>query len=243
MKSYSTIFVLGANGSIGRELVKKLRQQYPSAKIYGSYNSSSNIKELKDSTQGLVQIDVTQEASWRNLRLYLKDLNIKFDLILSTVGTLEANSKGPEKSLRDINLTQLEDVFKINTFHSVLFAKEIKNYISDSENAKMIFLSAMVGSIAENDIGGWYSYRASKTALNMFIKGISIELSRKKLPIKVFAVHPGTTDTKLSEKFLQGVKHKIWKPSESAKNILDIIEEVNFESGSFFNWDGRRIEW
>lgn len=243
MKKYENIFVLGANGSIGVEIVRELRSRNPHSKIYVSHNSDKNIHSLRDITQGLIKVDITKETDWDNLGLYLKDLNIKFDYILSAVGTLSSYFSGPEKSLRDISLTQLEDVFRINSFHSVLLAKEFRRYLSKGENSKMIFLSAMVGSISENDMGGWYSYRASKTALNMFIKNISIEFKRMNLPIKVYAIHPGTTDTPFSNKYLTGVKHTVWSASESSVHILDTVDKVDYASGSFFNWDGRRIEW
>ena len=108
----------------------------------------------------------------------------------------------------------------------------------------LLALSAMVGSIDENEIGGWYGYRASKAALNMMVKTISIELKRSGFKTQVGAIHPGTTHTALSEKFIGTVRHKVWKPLESAENILKVIDGLSpHETGFFKNWDGRTIAW
>lgn len=243
MEKYQNIFIIGANGSIGIELLKNLRSQYPAAVLFGTYNSSKNEKEIEELLDHSIQLDVLLDKSWNDLSENLKSFNVKYDLIISTIGTLSGNAPTPEKSLRDINLKQLQSVFNINAFHSVLVAKEFKNYISGSKNAKLVYLSAMVGSISENEVGGWYSYRASKTALNMFIKNMSIELGRTKPNLKVLAIHPGTTNTSFSQRYLKGLKHKVWSPSETAEHILNVIEKKSYLSGSFLNWDGRTIEW
>jgi NAD(P)-dependent dehydrogenase (short-subunit alcohol dehydrogenase family) len=102
----------------------------------------------------------------------------------------------------------------------------------------------MVGSMGENELGGWYAYRASKAALNAFIKNISIEWKRSHKKSLVLAIHPGTTHTRLSEKFSTHVTHKIHTPAESAANICRVIFDSTFsQSGSFLNWDGRNIKW
>lgn len=243
MQKYNNIFILGANGEIGLEIAKKLKTQNPDSLLYVSYHSDNNLPELKKISEGQVKVDITSQESWDDLEIYLNGLNIKFDYVLSAVGTLAASFKSPEKSLRDISLKQVSDVFCINSTHSVMLAKVFRRILSSSVDSKMVFLSAMVGSIQENDMGGWYSYRASKTALNMFVKNISIEYKRMGLDIKVYSIHPGTTDTRLSNKYLGGIKHTIWSAKESAAHILDTVDEAGYETGSFFNWDGRRIEW
>lgn len=243
MKDLKNIFILGANGSIGFELVCALRTRHPNSRIFGSFNQSRELSKLENIMDGVVQLDVRREESWLHIREYLKELGVEFDLVISTIGTLEGAGKIPEKSLKDINLKQLESVFSINAFHSVFTGKEFKNYLNRSNPSKLVFLSAMVGSIGENDIGGWYSYRASKTALNMFVKNMSIEFNRLSPDIKVLAIHPGTTDTPFSNKYLKGVKHKVWTASETANHILNVIDDSSLSSGSFVNWDNRIIEW
>lgn len=243
MTSYQNIFIIGANGSIGIELVKSLKIQYPGAVFFGTYNSNKNKEEIDEILDHSIHLDVLADESWCELGKKLSNFNINFDLIISTIGTLKGNAIAPEKSLRDINLKQLKSVFNINAFHSVLVAKEFKNYISKSKSTRLVYLSAMVGSITENEIGGWYSYRASKTALNMFVKNMSIEFGRSRPHLKVLAIHPGTTNTTFSQKYLKGVKHKVWTASETAGHILSVIENDSYATGSFLNWDGRTIEW
>lgn len=166
----------------------------------------------------------------------------QIDLCINCVGTLEVEGRGPEKSLRDINFEDLTQIFRVNSFVTPLWAKYLKTKFSKESPSIFAALSAMVGSIEENKVGGWYGYRASKAALNMFIKTISIEFERSRLKTSVVAIHPGTTKTKLSEKFLTGVKHKVWEPEEASKNILNVLEKCPHEgTGLFRNWDGRKI--
>ena len=102
----------------------------------------------------------------------------------------------------------------------------------------------MVGSIGENELGGWYGYRASKSALNAFLKNISLEWGRINKRSLVLAIHPGTTQTKLSEKFNSHVSHKVHSPSEAAANICNVIFNSSYNmTGKFLNWDGRVIGW
>lgn len=155
---------------------------------------------------------------------------------------LEGESFGPEKSLRDINIDNLTQVFQVNSFVTPLWAKYLKKKFSKESPSIFATLSAMVGSIEENEIGGWYGYRASKTALNMFVKTISIEFERSRLKTSVVAIHPGTTKTELSQNFLKGIKHKVWEPKGAAQNILNVLEKCPEEgTGLFKNWDGRTI--
>jgi NAD(P)-dependent dehydrogenase (short-subunit alcohol dehydrogenase family) len=168
----------------------------------------------------------------------------QFDLVINCVGFLHDQETQPEKSLRDINIADLQKNFLINSIVTPLWAKYLKRKFSKTDASVFATLSAMVGSIEENQIGGWYGYRASKAALNMFIKNIAIEFERSRLKTSVISIHPGTTHTDLSEPFSQGVKHKVWQPVEAAENILNVLESCSEEgSGLFKNWDGRKIEW
>lgn len=231
------IMIIGGTSDIGRSLISKLGQNN---NIYTTYNCSSiNALNIKSS----FKLDILNHQSWEDISKWLESINIKFDLVISCVGTLSGENPRPEKSLKDISLDQLKEVFSINSFYAPMLAKSLKKYLSKEDSMRFVFLSAMVGSINENSLGGWYSYRASKTALNMFVKNIAIELKRLKFKGKVLSVHPGTTKTKLSKDHLSGVKHKIWTPDETAQNILKVIYETNLETGSFLNWDGRRIDW
>ena len=108
----------------------------------------------------------------------------------------------------------------------------------------LVTISAKVGSISDNKLGGWYGYRASKSALNMFIKNISIEYKNRKAPCIALAIHPGTTDTELSKPFIARSKLTIHTPEQTAENILNVIDSKRLEdSGKFLSWDGTEIAW
>lgn len=231
--------ILGANGSIGEALVKEIRNRFPSCHITGTFRGSRPSAPCDES----VKLDVGDEASWEEFANFLGKSDKEFELIISAVGMLENSTINPEKSLKDISLKSMEEVFKVNCFHAPMLAKLIKTHLGVEVESRLVFLSAMVGSIEDNKMGGWYSYRASKTALNMFVRNISIELARRFKNHRVFAIHPGTTETSLSKGHLSSVKHKIWRPEETANHVLDQALQSSYETGSFINWDGERLAW
>lgn len=141
-------------------------------------------------------------------------------MILNTVGVLHSSTLGPEKSLREISFATLTESFQVNAFLTPLIAKHAKPCLDRKGPFLMAALSAMVGSIADNSSGGWYSYRASKTALNMFIKNISLEFKRSFPESIVLAIHPGTTDTGPSRPFSKNVKHQIWTAEQTAQHLF-----------------------
>lgn len=188
--------------------------------------------------------DTTDEQQWSQIFSRLKDEYQDFDILISCVGWLHDKNFSPEKSLKDISLDHMLQSFSSNYFASALFAKYSEPLIAATRPSDLIFLSAMVGSIADNRIGGWYSYRASKAALNMLVKNLAIYYSRKKPQCKVLSVHPGTTDTKMSRPFSSAVKHSIWSPQKTAEHILDVVASTSLQqSGLFFKWDGSQLEW
>ena len=133
--------------------------------------------------------------------------------------------------------------FEINTFGPALLMKYFLPLLDSETKSVFASLSAKVGSIEDNKYGGWYSYRASKAALNQFIKTASIELAMKNKKAICVAVHPGTVTSKLSKPF-QKTDLKIQSPQESAKNILKVILNLNVQNtGGFYNWDGSTIPW
>ena len=231
--------VFGAGHGIGLALVKKLMRTHD---IYATYR-------IKDKASGLLslenvacfQVDPLNEADLEKFATHFKKSHI--DLIVNSIGVLEVG-KSPEKSFRSMDLDTMKEVFSINAFITPLIAKYFYKYFSRDSQSVFATLSAMVGSIGDNKIGGWDSYRASKTALNMFNKNISNELSLLRIPCKVLSIHPGTTETELSEKYLKGVKHTVWNPDDTASHILDVIENhEKYDSGAFVNWDGAVLPW
>jgi short-subunit dehydrogenase len=147
----------------------------------------------------------------------------------------------PEKRLDDLNAEQLSELFKINTIGPALTIRYFSKLL-DPKNSIMVNLSAKVGSIEDNRLGGWYSYRASKAALNMLIKTASIELTRTKPNVALIAMHPGTVNSGLSKPF-RG--EQIGRPPEDAvADMFRVIKNLQAEdSGAFITYSGEKLPW
>ena len=181
-------------------------------------------------------------ASFENkISLYKKPLR----LVINTSGFLHSNHIKPEKRLSHINRSNIIKNFTINAIAPILIAKSIEKFIRPDLPFSFASLSARVGSIGDNRLGGWYSYRASKAAQNQFLKTLSIEW-RRKFPLSIVSIlHPGTCDTKLSKPFQSAVpKDKLFTPSQSCEYLIDIISEQKpSDTGKFLAWDSSIIPW
>ncbi len=165
-------------------------------------------------------------------------------LVIVAVGALHtAEGKGPEKSLRDLSAQSMQEIFAANTIAPALAAKYFLPLLPKSGRAIFAALSARVGSISDNELGGWYSYRASKAALNQILKTASIELSRSKPEAICVGLHPGTVDTKLSKPFQANVPDgKLFTASQSASYLATTLSEISVgQSGQVFAWDGSPV--
>lgn len=141
--------------------------------------------------------------------------------------------------------TSLARLFEINSIAPLLIARATLPLIPRTGASHFAALSAMVGSIGDNRIGGWYGYRASKAALNQFLKTLAIEARRTHPGLCVTAIHPGTTDTDLSEPFQGNVpEHRLYTPEQSAQRILQVVLGGTPDtSGRFMNWNGDPLPW
>ncbi|MEL7368121.1 MAG: SDR family oxidoreductase, partial [Myxococcota bacterium] len=150
---------------------------------------------------------------------------------------------GPERRLEHIEPAQLAKVFAINAFGPLLVLKHLYPLLVHGERAVVAHLSARVGSIGDNKLGGWYGYRASKSALNQFVRGMAIELKRKNKKLVCVAMHPGTVDTSLTKPFQRSAK-VLFTPEDSVGRMIDVLEGLTpAQSGGFFAYDGSTIEW
>lgn len=237
------ILIVGGGHGLGLGLVQACLQKYPESKIIVTYRRKDKASELTTISHPNLQIENLNPIEEAEVKEFCQTID-SLDLFINCVGMLDGEGFGPEKSLKEINVKNLAEVFQVNAFISPLWAKYLKSKFSRETESIFAALSAMVGSIEENQIGGWYGYRASKAALNMFMKNISIEFKRANLKTSVIAIHPGTTETELSKKYLKGVSHKVWKPKDAAFNILNTLEVSREEgTGLFKNWDGRKIRY
>ena len=151
----------------------------------------------------------------------------------------------PEKRLSQLNTDALTEYFRINTVIPSLCLRFFHKLLDKQSSSKFVFLSAMVGSIGDNQLGGWYGYRSSKAALNMMVKTASIEVKRSNKKACLAVIHPGTTQGPLSKPFSAGVsKDKYYTPAQSAQRIIELSESLEAEqTGQFFNWDGSLLPW
>lgn len=229
--------ILGVNGAIGDALAKQLFATHSVVGVARDIHNASHLITL-------VQSDYA-EHSFSELYHTLNNISESYDLIINCIGTLHGKTLKPEKRLSDLSAMQLSEYFYVNSTLPALLIKHLHSFLPKQQASVYANLSAMIGSIGDNRIGGWYGYRASKAALNMLIKTASIELSRSHPKLALIAMHPGTTKSELSEPFTKNkTPDKLFPPKLTAARLLNVIKNVSHEqTGSFFNWDGSIIEW
>ena len=168
-----------------------------------------------------------------------QSLECKLDIIIVAIGAL----KQPEKSIRDLSSVKFIDMFNANTIPTALIAKYFLPKLYRDRITKFASISARVGSIEDNELGGWYSYRASKSALNMVLKGLSIEQKRSNPDSIIFGLHPGTVDSKLSKPF-QKKNKEYFTPEFSAEKLVNVIDAKTVaDNGKIFDWDNKIIPY
>ena len=165
------------------------------------------------------------------------------DMVIIATGILHEGKLMPEKSLKDLSAEKLQRLFEVNTIVPLLIAKHFLPKLSRETRSIFATLSARVGSISDNQLGGWYSYRASKAALNMIIKNIAIEISRFNKKAIIVGLHPGTVDSNLSKPFQGNVPDgKLFTPEYSTQKLLEVLTSLTSkQSGKCFAWDGKEI--
>ena len=172
----------------------------------------------------------------------IETLDGSFDQIFITTGALVVNSAEPEKTIRQFNSNAALDQFITNAVGPTLILKHIKKLIDKNSSCFIGVLSARVGSIGDNKLGGWYSYRASKAALNQFIRTTAVEYSRSFPNLTCVAIHPGTVRTNFTKKYLG--RHPAVSPEDASTNILQLAENLKPESsGQFFDWNKKIVPW
>lgn len=170
----------------------------------------------------------------------LSTLEGPFDLIFIATGALEIDGHGPEKALKQINAAALEAQFRTNTIGPALVMRHAARLLPRDRRATVAALSARVGSIGDNRLGGWYGYRAAKAALNQIMHGAAIELARTHKQAVCVALHPGTVETDLTA--VHGAGHDKVTPDQAAANLLGVLDGLAPEdTGLFFDWQGKRV--
>ena len=220
--------VIGASGGIGAGFVRTLQADPATGAVIAIHR------------QSLPAIDFDREASIADAAAELS-AQAPFHLIVNAAGMLHAGALMPEKKLADLHYAQMAQTFRVNTFGPALVLRHFTRLL-DRERGVLAVLSAKVGSIEDNRLGGWYSYRASKAALNMLLKTAAIEVARSQPRAVLVALHPGTVNSKLSQPF-RGAE--IGRAADvAAADMLRTIDRLTpADSGSFFAYDGTRLPW
>ncbi|MGL5796441.1 MAG: SDR family NAD(P)-dependent oxidoreductase [Waterburya sp.] len=251
--------IVGASQGIGLGFVRALLKQDNIAKIYATYRRQETASELfilqseyGDNPSGTLrdrleclQVDITDESQIEIAIKQIQQSVKQLHLVIYCVGVLHTDSFSPEKSLKQIKPENLIYSFQVNSIGAVLLAKHLMPLFNKSDDSIFACISAKVGSIGDNRLGGWYGYRASKAALNMFLKTTAIEYSRKCPKTIVVALHPGTTDTQLSQPFQKNISPDKLFPVEHTVSLLSkVIAGLEIkDSGQFFAWDGSQLPW
>lgn len=184
-------------------------------------------------------LDLTDEAS---IARVLGQVDGTFDRIMVTSGALELNGRAPEKSLKTLDPAALAAQFALNATGPALVLKHALRLLPRDRPARFAALSARVGSIGDNGLGGWYSYRAAKAALNQLIHTAAIEIARSHPQAVVVCLHPGTVATPLTARYAGG--HPTVTPAQAAQNLLGVLDSLTpAQSGGFFDWQGKVIPW
>ncbi|MDR5875305.1 SDR family NAD(P)-dependent oxidoreductase [Halomonas sp. CUBES01] len=237
-----TALVTGASGGIGNALVKHLLASPQTGRIIAA---SRQPPLLQDDRLTHLSLDVSQEEDRLELARHLDDVPVH--LFFNAIGLLHDSTQGikPEKRLDRLTLEGLTQVMQANAFTPALLISALQSSLQGSHPCIIASLSARVGSISDNHLGGWYSYRASKAAHNMLMKTASIELSRLNKQSIVLCLHPGTTDTPLSQPFQARVPSgKLFTPEFVASQLMDVVaKRTPDDTGSFWDWAGDPIEW
>lgn len=231
------ILIAGASGGIGKEFIKFYCEDPNIEKVIALSRKINNDNNPKIKS---IKVDYSHEETFDNLDGIL--LLESISTIIVATGILHNDQIKPEKSIAGVDLVTLQKVFQVNVFGPTLLVKKLLPLIKKSNEVKIIFLSARVGSIADNKLGGWHSYRSSKSALNMMISNLSIELQRINKNHIVIGIHPGTVKSELSKPFLNNVKHNIFSPRDSVEQMAKVISNIDQkDSGKCLDFSGKII--
>lgn len=234
------IAIIGCSGAIGSAFLHELNKLYPDS-MFHAFSSNYNIDNISNITYH--NINYYDEGSIANAAAIASEKGL-IDIVIIAVGALYNDYMMPEKSLKDLSSKQFKYFFESNTIIPALLIKHFVTKLTRDNISIIAALSARVGSISDNNLGGWYSYRASKAALNMVIKNSAIEVRRTRKNAIIVGLHPGTVDSDLSRPFQKNIPiEKIFSADFSVKKLIQILDNLTSEdSGKCFAWDGDEIK-
>lgn len=248
--------IIGGTGGIGRAMVEQILataladndKQSKEVHVFATYHQS--LPDIEADNLYWIQMDVSDEGSIMQATTVIRQQSTHLDWVINCVGLLHTETQQPEKALRQVETDFFLKNMQVNALAGLLIAKHMRPLLSKSERSHerpAIFatISARVGSISDNQLGGWYSYRMSKAALNMGMKNLSIEWARALKDVCIVVMQPGTVNTQLSAPFQSNVADgHLFTPAYSAECLLEVLSNMNTsDSGSFVDWSGESIPW
>ncbi|UTW49632.1 SDR family NAD(P)-dependent oxidoreductase [Bacterioplanoides sp. SCSIO 12839] len=245
MSEKKNVWISGGSSEIAQSLIQLLNIQPDVSNIIVLSRNAVSIN--KEETGGAriipIQLDWLTEDAGKQLTGVVEQYPPH--RVFCCNGILHDESQMPEKNLKAMNLQWLHHSLDANVWPHIALAQIVERSLTRQHDLRWISLSAMVGSISDNQLGGWYSYRMTKAALNMLIKNLSIEWQRKSPKTIAVAVHPGTTDTRLSEPFQKNIQPgKLYSADLTAQRMLNVMEHLTEEdNGKLLHWDGSVLPW
>ncbi|NOD30841.1 SDR family NAD(P)-dependent oxidoreductase [Ruegeria atlantica] len=219
-----TALIIGASGGIGAAVREQLEAQ------------GVAVTCLSRSVEGFDLMEPDRASRM------LDRLSGPFDLVLVASGALETSGNAPEKTIRSVSAMAMMDQFALNAVGPALVLSRAHHLLPRHRRSVFAVLSARVGSIGDNRMGGWISYRAAKAAVNQIVHTSAIELARTHKQAICVALHPGTVKTEFTRKYLG--RHPAVEPGEAARNLMSVIGGLRpADTGGFFDWAGKPVPW
>ena len=235
--------VIGAGSAIGCALVERWSREgvQPILAVARSVEALAAVELLGVQTHRCEY----SEASLAPLAAQLQQQSTDVKRLVICNGVLQGEGYRPERALNQLKTTAMEQVFEVNTFVPMRVLASLAPVIKRSAAPRIAVLSARVGSIGDNGLGGWYSYRSSKAALNMMLRCAALEMRRVNPSAKIMAYHPGTVDTPLSEPFQASVApEKLFSPARAAEALDTVLSSLAADGElSYLDWRGETIPW
>ncbi len=233
--------VIGASGSIAQAIIQQLLATN-NHNVVGVSRSEATIQDPN------YKHLVCNDYSKVEIKACLVESKLpELHQVFCSLGMLHDKNMDifPEKKLEDLNATQLQHYFHINSILPALWLSQVVPLLAKKAASQLVFISARVGSIGDNRLGGWYGYRASKAALNSMIKSAQIELHRRRPKASILLYHPGTVDTPLSQPFQANVAvGKLFTPEFTASQLLALMPSLKPDNAPYYlDWQGKTIPW
>ncbi|WP_370593332.1 SDR family oxidoreductase [Synechococcus sp. BSF8S] len=231
-------------GGIGMALLQALSQRAPGLRLWGTSRRECSPGRLMPPGR-VLPLDLTDDTSLSACAKQLQAEDVRLRLVINTAGLLHDGGLRPEKRLQQLERVSLERLFSVNAYGPVLLARALEPLLPRQEPVHFASLSARVGSIGDNRLGGWYGYRAAKAAQNQLLRCLALEWERRLPQACVTLLHPGTTATALSAPFRRSVPaERLFSPERAANHLIDVLAaQTPAHSGRFLAWDGTSIPW